>query len=234
MKWLPFLSLTLLLVIVGCATTGGTGGTAQPAGINWALAKNGGRISAFSEDPEHPVSTLINGITSSEAWDQGEGWQAQISQTVAGRRTARNVREEEERNWVIIELSQPVTVNHVRIYTIDSEKYPASKFGVSDVLVQYELKTAANEMIWANVKRLGKRIGDQDDTVRNNTSGVIDVRFEPVNTQRLRLLIFSTNDMKMSDDSSRTREGTIRLIEVQVYGSGKLKERDKLDEIFER
>lgn len=229
-----FFGICLIAVLTismsGCATIGG----GQVSGVNWALAKNGGRVSAFNEEPEHPVSTLIDGVTSSAGWDQGGGWQATLTKSFGGRQSARAVRDEEERNWVIIELAQPVTVNEVKIYTIDSEKYPAKDFGIRDVLVQYELKTAGNELIWANVKRPGKGIGDQDDTIRGNVSGVINVRFEPVYTQKIRLLIFSTNDMARSEGSSKSLEGVIRLTEVEVYGSGKMKERDKLDALFEK
>ncbi|MEK7396295.1 MAG: hypothetical protein AAB116_05115, partial [Candidatus Poribacteria bacterium] len=51
-----------LSFIIGCASMGG----GQISGVNWALARNGGRITAFAEEPEHPVSTLINDVTSSE------------------------------------------------------------------------------------------------------------------------------------------------------------------------
>jgi len=228
-RWLVIiLALTVSLTFfIGCATMGG----GQISGVNWALAKNGGRVTAFSEEPEHPASTLINGITSADNWDQGEGWQA--SMLASGvTRSVRDQRDEMERNWVEIELSQPITANEVKIYTVDSQKYPAAKFGVSDVLVQYQLKTSTNELIWANVKRPGKSLGDQGSIIRGNKSGVITVRFEPVNTQKIRVLIFGTNDITRSEDG-RTREGTIRLTEIEVYGSGKQKSRSEVDSLFE-
>ncbi|HGE69817.1 TPA: hypothetical protein ENX78_03205 [Candidatus Poribacteria bacterium] len=228
-RWLVIiLALTVSLTFfIGCATMGG----GQISGVNWALAKNGGRVTAFSEEPEHPASTLINGITSADNWDQGEGWQA--SMLASGvTRSVRDQRDEMERNWVEIELSQPITANEVKIYTVDSQKYPAAKFGVSDVLVQYQLKTSTNELIWANVKRPGKSLGDQGSIIRDNKSGVITVRFEPVNTQKIRVLIFGTNDITRSEDG-RTREGTIRLTEIEVYGSGKQKSRSEVDSLFE-
>jgi len=73
-------STLVLSSMLGCAFLGG----GQASGINWALDKNGGKVTVFSEDPGHPASTLNNGITSSENWDQGEGWQASIGAT-AGR-----------------------------------------------------------------------------------------------------------------------------------------------------
>lgn len=224
-----FFMVVISALITGCATFGG----GQVSGVNWALAKNGGRVTAFSEEPDHPASALIDGVTSSDEWDKGGGWQAPIVLVQETSRSVRAAREEQERNWVIIELPQPVTVNEVRIYTIDSEKYPARDYGVRDLLVQYELQTASKEMIWANVKRPGKSIGDQDNVVRGNVSGVVRVRFEPVTTQRIRLLIFSTNDLARAE-SAKSKEGIIRLTEVEVYGLGKQKSRDQLEELFER
>ena len=183
-------SAIILVSVLGCTSVGG----GKISGVNWALAKNGGRVNVFSDDPDHPASMLINGVTSSEGWDQGEGWQAPI--TINPRsRSRRNRRSEEESNWVVIDLAQPVTVSNVKIHTIDSEEYPAKDFGVSDLLVQYELETASKEMIWATVDRYGKKVGEKDNIVRNNVNGVINVRFPPVNTQRIRVLIYRTNDL---------------------------------------
>ena len=221
-------SVVLAVSLLGCATVGG----GQISGVNWALARNGGRVSVFTEEPDHPGSTLINGITSSDAWDQGEGWQAPINRSSSGHQSRSARRNEQQRNWVIIELSQPITVNNVRIYTIDSEKYPAREFGVSDLLVQYESETALKEKLWVSAERYGKGISDQDNIIRNNINGVIDVRFKPVHTQRIRVLIYGTNDMKVSKDNSGVKEGTIRLIEIEVYGSGKHKERDELESML--
>ncbi len=148
-------SITILVLASGCASVSG----GRVSGINWALAQNGGSITAFIEEPEHPASTLINGITSSEGWDSGEGWAASISRGGnTGRRTSTARREEEERNWIVVEFSQPVTLSHVNVYTIDSEKYPAKDFGVSDLLVQYELETSLKEKLWASVEKYGKGI----------------------------------------------------------------------------
>jgi hypothetical protein len=227
-KYLALVCIILITAsfMMGCASVGG----GQISGVNWASAKNGGRVSVFTEDSEHPSSTLINGITSSEGWDQGEGWQAPI--TASQTKTVREQRDEMEKNWVEVELSQPVIVNEVRAYTVDSPKYPAIKFGVGDILVQYQIQTATKDLIWANVKRPGKGLGDQGDVIKGNTKGVINVRFEPVSTQKIRVLIYSTNDLKMGEDG-KTREGNIRLTEIEVYGSGKQKARNEIDDLFQ-
>ena len=226
-KYLALVCIILITAsfMMGCASVGG----GQISGVNWASAKNGGRVSASSEEPEHPASTLINGVTSSEGWDQGEGWQAQI--TAGLTRTTREQKDEMERNWAEVELSQPATVNEVKIYTVDSQKYPAIKFGVSDLLVQYQMQTTSKELMWVNAKRPTKGLGEQGEAIKGNTKGVISVRFEPVLTQKIRVLVFGTNDMARTEDG-KSREGTIRLTEIEVYGSGKQKERNQIDDLF--
>lgn len=202
------LSTVIFASFLGCAILGGE---RKFSGTNWALAENGGRVYAFDEDPGHPASTLINGITSSQGWDQGEGWQASI--VLAPREVFNDtqgrmlLRPDPDHNWVVVEFAQAVTVHGVSIYTIDSEKYPARDFGVSDLLVQYEVESLDKAMFWVDVERYGKRLGQHDSRVRNNVEGVINVRFKPVNTHRICILIHRTNDL----------EGTIRLTEIEVY-----------------
>ena len=133
---------------------------------------------------------------------------------------------------MIIELAQPVTVSNIKIYTIDSAEYPANSFGVSDLLVQCEIENALKEKLWISAERFGKGIGAQDDRVENNTSGVIDIKVKPVNTQRLRVLIYRTNDLTRSETDSKSLPGAIRLTEIEVYGTGKHEKRDQLENIF--
>ena len=125
----------------------------------------------------------------------------------------------QERNWVIVELAQPVTVTHVKIHTVDSEQYPAKDFGVSHLLVQYESETSVyKEKIWVNADRYGKGVGSRNNIVQDNVKGIIDVRFEPVKTKRIRVILYGTNDMARSEVNRRGRTGTIRLTEIEVYG----------------
>ncbi|MBD3180972.1 hypothetical protein GF312_01700 [Candidatus Poribacteria bacterium] len=222
------LSVLILIFLTGCASI--TGG--QISGVNWALDKNGGRITTFAEEPDHPATTLNNGITSSEMWDQGEGWAASIMKSSGGRRSYNAQRDEHERYWIIVELAQPVTVSNVKLYTVDSEQYPADEYGVSDLLIQYEMENALKEKLWANIDKLGKGIGDQDNVIRDNITGVIDVRFRPVKTQRIRILIYGTNDLTRTEDNSGAQQGMIRLTEIEVYGTGKHEGRDELEMLF--
>lgn len=219
-------SIAIMASLMGCASFGG----GQVSGVNWALAKNGGTASAFSETQAHPASTLINGITSSEGWNEGEGWEAAI--TAGGGRRRRSSRNNQERNWVIIDLAQPITATNAKIHTINSEEYPAAEFGVSALLVQCETETTLKNKVWVSAERYGKGIGEQDNRIRNNVSGVIDVRFAPVHTQRIRILIYRTNDLTKGEGSDTTLRGLIRLTEIEVYGTGKQEKRDELENLF--
>lgn len=216
----------LLSSMLGCASLEG----GKSPGVNWALDKKGGKVTAFSEVPGYSASTLIDGVTSSENWNNGDGWQASMGGGGGGR--GGQMGGVQERNWVIVELPKPIVVSRVRIYTVDSKQYPAKDFGVSHLLVQYESETTLNESVWVTANRYGKGVGSRDNIVRNNVKDTIDVRFDPVKTKRIRVLIYGTNDM---DASSRSRAnqrggmgggrttnvnpGVIRLTEIEVYGT---------------
>lgn len=133
----------------------------------------------------------------------------------------------------MIELSQPVTVSQVKIYTIDNAEFPARDFSINSLLVQYELETSARDMIWASMEVFGRGINASDNRILDNVSSVISPRFKPVTAQRIRVLIYTTNDMETSENNSRNREGTIRLTEIEVYGTGRQGGRDELESLFE-
>ena len=262
--------------------------------VNYALPENGGVVFASQNDtPDHPVSTLTNGIVSSENWDKGEGWEAQFDGEYeyggymeVGEREqlstfsmgGRSTRSRNDRNqidyrsgdlygsgidstgssavgWVVIQLAEEELVTRVIVHTIDSEKYPAGQYGISDFAVQYWTPYANG---WKHVDRIGKKIGEQHNSIRNNKQGRVVVRFKPVRTSRIRLLIRLTNDTETYDKrrsfgfvrgiysriSLRSMRGTIRLTEIEIYGLEKRDEEastassedaaneEMLDEIF--
>lgn len=219
-------STIALVSFLGCASMGG----GQISGINWALAKNGGTVSVFSEQPEHPAANLIDGVTSSAGWNEGAGWEAPL--IVSGTRRRGATRSEQERHWVIIDLAQPTTVNNVKIHTINSEEYPAMNFGVSSLVVQCEIESIIKEKLWLDAETFGRGLGEDGSTIKGNVSGVINVRFEPISTQRIRVLLYRTNDLTRSEADSKSLAGTIRLTEIEVYGTGKQKDKDELENLF--
>ena len=134
-----------------------------------------------------------------------------------------------EVGWVIIQLTEEELVTRVIVHTVDSEKYPANQYGVSDFAVQYWTPHAHG---WKSVDRIGKKIGEQHNSIRNNKQGRVAVRFKPVRTSRIRLLIRLTNDTETYDKrrsigyvrgmlgrlNIRSMRGTIRLTEIEIYG----------------
>ena len=131
--------------------------------------------------------------------------------------------------WVVIQLAEEELVTRVIVHTVDSEKYPASQYGISDFAVQYWTPHANS---WKHVDRIGKKIGEQHNSIRNNKQGRVAVRFKPVRTSQIRLLIRLTNDTEtyakrrsigyvrgmLSRIRLRSMRGTIRLTEIEIYG----------------
>ena len=237
--------------------------------VNYALPENGTAVLASEDNPNHSVSTLNNGITSSEDWNNGEGWEVNFDgpynlgsyygyghnawaasmalemrereRMLQGeRRTRTEINpeefEEEDDNWrglrgqssfggssqsamgwVVFEFSEENLVNRVVIYTIDSEKFPAHKYGVNYLRLQYWHPQAKG---WQNVERFGKGKGQQFDSIRDIKTGKITFRFKPIRTSKLRLIILWTNDSERYKlGYFQYARGTIRLVEVAIYGT---------------
>ncbi|MBD3184674.1 hypothetical protein GF312_20505 [Candidatus Poribacteria bacterium] len=77
-----YIIITFIIILTGCASQNSLvdfvkeGGLESDDIVNVALASNGGRVMVSQDNPDHPASTLINGVTSSEKWSEGEGWEA--------------------------------------------------------------------------------------------------------------------------------------------------------------
>ena len=197
--------------------------------VNYALPENGGVVYVSQDNPNHPASTLTNGVASSENWHQGEGWESAFDgeyeyggyiepgereQLAAFGMGGGATRRNDDRNqidynsrdlhgggiggtassavgWAVIQFAEEELVTRVIVHTIDSEKYPASQYGISDFAVQYWTPHANG---WKHVDRIGKKIGEQHNSIRNNKQERVVVRFKPVRTSKIRLLIRLTND----------------------------------------
>ena len=263
--------ITCLPLICGCQTTLKQAfvdaGEIDKQLVNYARPENGGMILVSQDNPDHPASTLTNGVASSENWDKGEGWEAhfdgsyeyggymevgereQLATFSMGGNATRqrdnaNQMDYNSRDlygsgidgtsssalgWAVINFAEEKLVTRVIVHTVDSEKYPASQYGVSDFVVQYWTPHANG---WKNVDRVGKKIGEQHNSIRNNKQGRVVVRFKPVRTPSIRVLIRLTNDTEtynirrsigyvrgmLSRVRIRDMRGTIRLTEIEVYG----------------
>jgi hypothetical protein len=124
--------------------------------------------------------------------------------------------------WVVIEFPEEKLVNRVEVYTLDTEELPASKYGVNHLLLQYWTPQANS---WQNVDRYGKSKEQKSAGIRDIKTGKISIRFKHIKTEKIRLAILWTNDSKKHPGQGGRRqeivEGTIRLVEVEVYGTEK-------------
>jgi len=254
--------VTLICILASCQKTVQEMSTPPAIGAeltNYALLSRGARVFVSEDNFDHPAETLANGITASDNWDAGEGWEVYFDDiydhatyTVHGEesldaeRLSAEMRQAMSENanpapvegdymssglgylgfsrmiptamgWVVFELPEPQALTRVDIYTLDSEKYPASQYGVRTLSVQYWSEAGW----WENVTPLDRKVDQKNDTIRKNTAGHMVVRFQPVLTSRIRVVIRWTND---TETYSRTRgyhrevRGTIRLTEIEIYG----------------
>ena len=65
-----------LLILSGCAVMQKLGGSGSPT--DYALGINGATVVASNFTSGHSPFTAINGITSSDGWDDGEGWECRF------------------------------------------------------------------------------------------------------------------------------------------------------------
>lgn len=119
---------------------------------------------------EYPVSSIVDGDTSSVLWGAGGGW----SDGTPG---------DFSDDWVEVDFGTDRTIDTVNVYTVDSTLLPAAQYGIKDFNLQYWTGTA-----WA---ALG-------DPVIGNTAGTVGVTFSAVTTQKVRLNVTASNDSQYS------------------------------------
>ena len=96
---------------------------------NFALLSKGAAVEASQHLPNHLPEEVIDGDTSSKTWDEGSGWGC----TLEHLRTS----DLNRRPYVRINLPEPVDIRRIVMYTIDSEQYPAAKYGLKDYRIEY-------------------------------------------------------------------------------------------------
>jgi hypothetical protein len=144
------------------------------AGDNLAF---GEQASASSTHGNFDVCGGVDGNADSEAWDVRTGWndatRSQFPDTYE------------------VALAGPALVDRVELYTLDSARWPAARFGLRDwdvlVLTGGEWRTVAH--------------------VRGNTSGHVTTTFDAVTAEAVRIVALGSNDGAYS-----------RIVELEVYG----------------
>lgn len=152
------------------------GGATIPIKVTTDLARAAWLTASSTHSGSDPA-WAGDGGTDSSVWLNGVGgWNDDTSKAFPDTLTA---------TW-----ARPVTLGRVRVFTLDSARYAASRYGLRD----FEIQARTGDG-WKTVA-----------TVSGNTSGTVDRTFPAVTTTALRLHITDTND-----------HGYSRVLELQSY-----------------
>ncbi|WP_199435451.1 glycosylhydrolase-like jelly roll fold domain-containing protein [Qaidamihabitans albus] len=151
----------------------------QSVSVRLAVGDNlvrGAQVSASSTHNSHSAPSVVNGTTDSTNWGVGDGWNDNTIHAFP--------------DWVTARMACEQQVGRVDVYTLDSARFPASRFGIKDFDVQVRDGDA-----WRTVAE-----------VRDNTQGLISTTFTPVTTDAVRLVVHSANDGDYA-----------RVMEIEAY-----------------
>jgi hypothetical protein len=125
----------------------------------------------------YPACSIVDGDRSAGGWAGGNGWNDATS-----------------RSWpdtVTIELGGARQIARVDLYTLDSERYPAARYGLRDWDVQARVAGQ-----WQSVAQ-----------VRGNTAGDVRSGFAPVTADAARIVALASNG---ANDYTRIVEVEVR------------------------
>ena len=211
-----FSALIVLFILSGCSgqslRTRELLVSPQRELINYALSSMGATAESPDNNPDHLPSEVIDGDTSSLDWDNGGGWEGSLSHL--------RMAETLKRSYVRVNLPGRKQIKRIVVYTIDSPKYPADKFGLRAYRLEYWHGTG-----WEKIDRLNDS-RDKQYTIRNNKVGKIvhDIPGELV-TDKVRLVPTSSNDTKreysltgFGGKAVYDVSGAARVMELEVWG----------------
>jgi hypothetical protein len=147
-------------------TVGGEGATVALSPTNSLVRL--ATMSASSTHANFSPQAANDGVTSSASWSTGPlggGWNDGTSGVFP--------------DWLAATWAQPVTLDTVTVYSLDSTAHPAAKNTLSD----YDVQVQQADGSWVTVA-----------SVRGNTLGKITSTFPAVTTTALRLYITDTAD----------------------------------------
>lgn len=144
------------------------------AGDNLAL---GEQATASSTHGNFDVCGGVDGNRDSEDWDVRTGWndgtRSQFPDTYE------------------VRLAEPAQVDRVELYTLDSSRYAAARYGLRD----WDVRVLAGGE-WRTVAQ-----------VRGNTAGHVGSEFDALTAEAVRIVALGSNDNAYS-----------RVVELEVYG----------------
>ena len=217
-----FFVILILVTFSGCAAIGGLGSSGES--VNYALSSNGATAFASNYTPGHDPSSAINGVTASEGWDDGEGWECRFD------------RERPERDgwsrmepksviefgsaWLEVQFAGPRSISKVTVYTLNSEKYPVVYHGIKDAWLQLW-----KEHGWSTVGEIKDgNIASRVNLERRPAGGKMVFKFDHTETEKMRFVVFRSNDIKTVGQGWRsdrkTEKSVARVVEIEATGIG--------------
>ncbi|MDQ1327761.1 MAG: hypothetical protein QG641_1044 [Candidatus Poribacteria bacterium] len=192
--------------------------------VNYALSSNGATAESPDNSSDHQPSKVIDGDTSSLDWDNGGGWEGNLSYLRSN--------EPLKRSYVQINLPEKRQVKQIVVYTLDSPKYPSAKYGLRSYNLEYwhgtgwaRVDTIVGKLSTVRENISEKIISDRLSTMENNVSGKIihDIDGELI-TNKIRLVPLFSNDTKKDYDLTAfggkpifNISGSAKVIEIQVW-----------------
>lgn len=215
-------------LIAGCAMMRRLGEVGQDTELaNYALASNGATVSASNYTPGHNPFTAVNGITSSEDWDDGEGWECSFDRK-RPRQSGRWSRLDPRSTigfgvaWLEVQFDRPRLINKVTVYTLDSAKYPTGQYGIRDAWLQ-----SWEEYGWVTLGEVENgSIVSRNRLQRQPARGKMVFKFDPTTTDRIRLIVFQSNDVRVVggtwSDERKVEKSVARVVEIEATGLEKI------------
>ncbi|GAB3945499.1 hypothetical protein GCM10027614_37400 [Micromonospora vulcania] len=122
-------------------------------------------VTASSENlPLYPACGAVDGDRDSNHWATTTGWNDANKGSFP--------------DWLQVTFDRPETVGRVDLYTLDSTKYPAARYGLRDWDVQVRVGES-----WQTVAQ-----------VRGNVAGLVSSTFTPVTATAFRILTLASNE----------------------------------------
>ncbi|MGW0228395.1 galactose-binding domain-containing protein [Actinopolymorpha singaporensis] len=148
-------------------------------GANLAISST---VSASSTHANFRACGAIDGNSNSADWQTATGWNDGSSRVFP--------------DWLAVTFAQTHQVSRVDMYTLNSTRYPATRYGLRDWDVQvWDAGANGGSGDWRTVA-----------SVRGNATGLVSSTFDPVSTTAVRVLVIASNDATYS-----------RIVELEVY-----------------
>ena len=144
---------------------------------NGNLARTADTVLASTSHAGYPPCAAVDGDRDSAHWGTTTGWNDGTSKVWP--------------DWYQVTFVAPTAVGRVDLYTLDSTKYPAARYGLRDWDVQVLVDSQ-----WQTVAR-----------VRGNTTGLASTTFPAVSAGAVRLWLTAGNG---ANDYSR-------IVELEIY-----------------